>query len=152
MPKQQNKQRKGWKDLPLLARGGIVILGTYGLYRLIKEDIVDSPDRVNCNTMSIPGDMREDLSDLASDLYGAMRGTNVPLTGSTDRSNAWKQLADYEDLNDQALCFIHNYWIKKVDEEESLLSWIEAQIVLPWSQEDVQRDRAIKSLKRAGLK
>jgi len=149
--KAPSKVRKGWKDIPLLGKIGAGIGIGYIAYKIISREIKDPPSKVKCNLKAIEPEMIEDLADLVSELYNSMRGTNIPMTGTTDRATAWKQLADYSTQNDQALCFMHNYWIKKIDEEESLHSWITDQVVLPWSLEEQERDRAILSLANAGL-
>jgi len=160
---KSQKIRKGWKDVPLVGKIGIGALFLYGTYKLITHK--PKPKKIKCpNTLS---DARKEvLEDLAANLHEKMIGAqaNIFQTGLTARSILWDSVARSNIPGDSmyvknSLCYLHNFWLKYIDEDESLHDAIKgewtADDVYPGdtliSQEGIKRAKALLELTKAGL-
>jgi hypothetical protein len=145
--------KKKWNELPLIARAGIVTLGAYGLYRLIRMGVNQQPSlsKVEYDLSEIPEGWTP--NKIANRLYDAMHGTQVDPT-SHDRYDAWNSLSD---LNSDQIRWLHNYWIGPhvPNDGDTLWGWINEEKVVDIPMVDDEADaksRATWRMKVAGVK
>jgi len=122
--------------------GGIALAGIIA-WQLFKGP---PPEKYKC----IPGDLPypEYLEDAGSVLYNILSGVAIPMYGKTDRSDAFAFVAE---MDENAIRCLNNYWIKNLDSECSLYTWIEDEIVFEFSLEQDNKNLALGALLAAGI-
>lgn len=140
-------QKKGWKELPVIARAGIVVGGAYLLYELISGARSDEKCLNNLRVGGInPANFRQPYIDLKYDfatmLYTTMSGANMTDTAlgviddigdffgadivdDTPRQSMWSvlTLTNRDEARD-----LHNIWINEIPHEcATLYDWINGE-------------------------
>lgn len=138
MPQGKQKSPYGGA-LTVLAIGAIA----YGAYSIWKGP---PPKHYPCDE----GDVNPAFSipDVAAEIYVILSGADLPEVGHTERSELFTRIGD---LRDNTLRCLSNYWLNNFDTECSLYTWIEDEVVIPWSEEDYAQEYALERLLEAGV-
>lgn len=94
---------------------------------------------------------------LADELHSVMYGVagtgdpgGTPSGYGSDlpRELAWKKILT---LSRDRVRWLHNYWLDKIDSEDTLYRWIKGEIPPPWSSEDYTKEAVLKRLMDFGV-
>lgn len=151
---------------------GAVVLGYYYLNKIV-ESVTGPGERVdrvpfNYNNTQVrkffvpggspewvvkPDPWKPDV--LANELYQVMEGIAGEFGGTPSgygsgnpREEAWLKV---DQLGLDRARALHNYWLDKIDSEDTLYRWIEGEIPAPFSSEDYQKERTLKNLMNWGI-
>lgn len=148
-----SKTRKQWNELPLFVRALAVIGATagtvYGGYYLFFKGA--TPQKIKCPD-TLTNAEKLYLQSLATDLHYEMDETIFFMEmGRTARSDLWTAVQILGEDYTNALCYLHNYWLEKLDPTTSLYTWINTEVTRGGSIEQVAQKGALKELKLHGL-
>ncbi len=143
------KKKKGWREIPLIARLGLVIGSGVGLFLLWQNS--KKPDKVVWSSANVPENAQTWIIKLAGDLKQSMAGTNIPWPTASDRSRAWAKVAEMEPYHQDFTRFLHNYWIENIDEATGIYDWIYSQQTIIGTPEATERNNALRQLIKSGV-
>jgi len=149
----KKKDKTGWKELPLIARyglvGGGVFLAAWGAYGIYKRS--SKEDRKRCAGV-LTQIQKEYAKNLAAKLKYHMDVFLWSLPyGESERSKLWFEVAVLAESYPNVACYLHNYWIENIDPYESLYKWIDAEYTRGGSEEDIAQQDALVNLAAIGL-
>ena len=169
IPMAQTKQKKGWREIPIVLRAGIVVGGIWGLYNLYKGSKEESHCLDKYKKPRNPNNLRDRYNEYrdiyANALYTSMSGGNfsdtafgtvqdmLDIFGAGDaiedstRQKMWDILPM---LNNDELRDLHNYWINNISHQcATLYDWISGEIAT--YHEQPSKDTALAVLSAAGV-
>jgi len=147
MAKSPNKIRKKWKDLPLIARVGIVLGGAYVTYKVVEGEIGDSDSRIMLvNKANLTPMVEDNISTFATELHRVMDAWPVPI----DRGQVWKYTAALL-LTDDDWKYLNNYWTRNIDtQDHSIYEWVNDEAAITPLESEAQR-AILNKMAAAGL-
>lgn len=90
-----------------------------------------------------PDIIADKLYDTMHGIAGEVGGTPAGYGEDNPRELAWKELLT---LSKDRVRWLHNYWLEKIDKEETLFRWVKGEIPAPFSSEDYTKEAVLKRL------